>query len=259
MRARWVGLVSVLLLGGACKEERKPAASKPADDMPAADGGAAAGSGSGSVSDAAVAAAATPDAAPTAKPVSGYAGKLAASVPLDGSATLWFGFGEDEEVSDVAGLDKLALRLERDGKPVWQRDGLLSISGLDAVPATFESCDSIMSAIVTQSWGEASGVRLSVACRSGEDFFSATELAILLDFDDELTASFQPLWAGEADTFSSENDECVMTTTVTFKVAGAEIIRTEVDEAEGCKRKKARRTTRIPLPGAAVGDVRDAQ
>ena len=146
--ARWVALVSMLLLGGACKEASKPAASKPPADRgkPIADAGGAA--------------AATPGATPA---VTGDAGALAASVRLDGGATLWFGFGQHEGVSDAAGLDQLVVRLVRDGKPVWQRDGLLAISGLAAVPATFELCDSIVSAIVKQSWGEASGARLSVA------------------------------------------------------------------------------------------------
>jgi hypothetical protein len=173
---------------------------------------------------------ATPDGGP-----SSYAGPLAQSVAWGDGYTMSAGFHDqiDAPGRDASALEALVVRMERDGPGgkalVWQREGFAAVSGLGRPPPGFEACDYRV-ALGTFGGADARGARVGLACRNGEDMFTARELAILLEVTDRDAAPFPPLWVGEADFASDENGVCTRRTAVTFALSGPTLTQTIVDE-----------------------------
>jgi hypothetical protein len=151
---------------------------------------------------------------------------LAAAEPSHvkiGDATLSVGFGDR---TDGESLDALTLRLERKGATVWTLHGWKAIAGGAAVPPTLSGvCDTFAVDVGAQPLDRRAGARIDVACRNGEDMFTANSIAILVDTVDP----YAVLWLGEGGAHSSENDACIDDHVVDFTLAGKKLTQTIVD------------------------------
>jgi len=151
---------------------------------------------------------------------------LAAAEPQHlaiGDATLTVGFGDGTEGSS---LDELTLALDRKGASVWTRRGWTQIAGGVAVPAAIAGvCDTYAVDVQKQPLDRRAGARIDVACRNGEDMFTAQSIAILIDAVDP----YAVLWLGEANSLSNENDACIDDHQVTFTLAGTKLTQHVVD------------------------------
>lgn len=138
-----------------------------------------------------------------------------------GSATLVLDFPDGGST-----LDELALSLERDKKVVWQLRGWKALAGGRPVPQVLEGpCDTFGVGLVPQKLRKRASARIDVACRNGEDMFTATGVAILVDTLEPYTV----LWLGDGDSLSSENDACISEHTVKFDLGAGKLIETSVD------------------------------
>ena len=167
-----------------------------------------------------------------------YAGALAVSVDWGNAYSMSVGFHQHADVYEVDEhtLEKLVLRMEQtaaDGskRVVWQRDGFAAISGLAARPKVLEVCE--YRAALTKIDLDGPGARLSIACRNGEDMFTASEFAMLLEVSDPRVEPFPPLWVGDADFHSDENGACIKRKTVGFKLSKTTLVQNIVDETQG--------------------------
>lgn len=138
-------------------------------------------------------------------------------------ATLSFGLGNDSEGTK---LDDLTLTLERGGKAVWTLHGWAAIAGGKAMPDTLTgTCDSFAVALSAQQLGKHRGARLDVGCQVGEDSFSASGVAILVD----TLEPYAVLWVGDGDSVHNENDACVTEHTVRFRLDGKKLVELDTD------------------------------
>ena len=174
--------------------------------------------------------AAHPGALVGAGPRTRYQGALAEHVQFterDAGAgvpelSLWLGFHGSRQGTD---LGQLVLRLERDVRPtpyvLWQREGVTEILDGRPLPALLQrSCDHFAIGLHADHWGEESGARIDIACRTGEDMFTASSIAILV-------ADVQPyriLWVGTGDSLSNENGACIAELRTTYEVQGPRLI-----------------------------------
>ena len=117
-------------------------------------------------------------------------------------------------VTEAEKLDALELAL--DGKKLV---GWTAISGSKTVPATLQSCESFALVLQPQKLDTRNGARIDVACRNGEDMFTANAMTILVD----TLAPYKVLWVGEGDTLRSENDACVTEHAIVYSLKGSTI------------------------------------
>jgi hypothetical protein len=168
-----------------------------------------------------------------------YTDELPTSIDLDKGFEMSIGFGEHAEYADTADLEgslaKLALRLTGpDGKTRWQRQGFKAVAGISEIPKfLLELCDTYVAELTPAKWGDGAGVRISVACRRGEDMFSATEHATLLELTNLEEDPYPPLWQGEADQTESENGVCTSERKLSFALAGPTLTITTAEAGPG--------------------------
>jgi hypothetical protein len=145
---------------------------------------------------------------------------LAAAEPQHvqiGNATLTATFGD---ASQGESLDDLTLALDRDGASVWKLRGWKQIARGAAVPEMLAAtCETYAVDVQKQMLGKRAGARVDIACRNGEDMFTANAIAILIDTLDP----YAVLWLGEGDSVSNENDACVTDQQVTFTLSGKKL------------------------------------
>lgn len=156
-------------------------------------------------------------------------------------------------------LEDLTLVLERSGKPVWTQKGWKAIAGGKPVPGTLSGvCDELGVDIVAQRLGKRASARIDVACRNGEDMFTANGVAIVI----ETLEPYKVLWVGDGGSVSNENDACVTERQVTFELVGKSLVEKAVETSftnadgscdPGRKRGKVKTTRskgRVVVPGA---------
>lgn len=181
------------------------------------------------------------------------------SISLVGGYTLRVGFGTTfESVTSVDELDTIRVDVVRDAdaSTLWQRVGVDAVAGPGLAEAHFTRCDQVRAFGGGFVWGEASGVRLSLSCASGEDSFSAQEIAVLLEITDPVRDPYPPLWAGPADVHTTDYAEgaaCLTWTLYAFEVKGSTLVQriTEEERAPegkaGCARRDAIRTETVQI------------
>jgi len=200
----------------------------------------------------------TPAATPVVTPDPDSDGKN--QIPLAGGYTLRIGFGDAlaGSATTAAEVDTARIDVIRDAdrRVIWQRVGLDAIAGQPVVDAHFASCDEVRAIGGAFIWGEASGVRISLSCATGEDSFRAEELAVLLELTDATTEPYPPLWTGVADVHTTDYAEgaaCLTWTLHAFEVKGATLVQTISDEQRapdgetGCASTQSRRIERVPV------------
>jgi hypothetical protein len=129
-------------------------------------------------------------------------------------------------VNEPEKLADLTLTLERAGKPVWTIRGWKSIAAGKPVPASLGGvCETIGIGLVAQPLGKRAGARLDVACRNGEDMFTADGTAIVID----TVEPYKVLWVGDGDSVSNENGACVTERYVTFELRGKSLVESAVE------------------------------
>jgi hypothetical protein len=139
-----------------------------------------------------------------------------------GDRKLTVGFGDS---LDADKLDGLTLTLDRGAKRVWQLVGWKAIAGGKPMPSTLIPCQRYTVDIEPQQLGKRAGARIDIACKNGEDMFTANGVAILVD-------TFEPyavLWAGDGDQLTDENGACVSEHRVKFVLDGGKLVQNIVD------------------------------
>lgn len=123
-------------------------------------------------------------------------------------------------------LDDLTLTLERAGKPVWTLRGWKAISGGKPVPTRLGGpCEALGIGLNAQPLGKRAGARLDIACRNGEDMFTANGVAIVID----TVEPYKLLWVGDGDRVSNENGACIDERYVTFELRGKSLYENAVE------------------------------
>ena len=123
-------------------------------------------------------------------------------------------------------LADLTLTLERAGKSVWMLRGWKAIAAGKPMPAILGgTCEAFSIGLRTQPLGKRVGARLDVACRNGEDMFTANAAAIVID----TVEPYKVLWVGEGDSLSNENGACVAELYVTFELRGKSLVQNTVE------------------------------
>lgn len=123
-------------------------------------------------------------------------------------------------------LSDLTLTLERAGKPVWTLRGWKAIAAGKPMPASLGGpCEALGISLAAQPLGKRAGARLDVACRNGEDMFTANGAAIVID----TVEPYKVLWVGDGDSVSNENDACITERYVTFELRGKSLVENAVE------------------------------
>jgi hypothetical protein len=164
------------------------------------------------------------------------------------------GFGDTPSIFDVdaAKLETLGLEVvDAHGASVFRKTGFAAIAGQASPP---RQCEELRVVAAVESWGEASGARVSLFCVNGEDFKTVSETAILLEIRGK-PDFVGVLWAGEADETTNEMDACITSSEVKFSVAGQTLtqrITETVERGEGaprtCKKRKKHHTVKVTIP-----------
>jgi hypothetical protein len=200
---------------------------------------------------------ATPQTEPAPAPAPKQYANTSARLDLSDGVVLRAGFGQTHELERPTSFDRFELRL--DGA-----SGLLDKRSLKALTTTdaydlLQPCDLASASVSKESWGERSGIRVSLVCDFGADFATAREFAILLQLPAGPVHSFERatvLWSGEADRSSNEMDQCVSLTVVKFSAQGKTLTRTieetvvgegEVD-GQACKPGQSQRQETVAIP-----------
>lgn len=104
-----------------------------------------------------------------------------------------------------------ALSIERreHGNTVLRRLGWKEITRLDW--KIVHPCETSETKIVSESLGSNEAIRISLICRTGEDYFTSSEIAIFVK-----PTTLETLWAGLGDRVESRMDSCIMSRRVTF-------------------------------------------
>jgi len=105
----------------------------------------------------------------------------------------------------------LALELQRDNKVVLSRLGFDAITHFDL--KKFHPCETWLTRVIHEDLGTSKAVRVSLICRTGEDYSTSSEIAVLVKPDDLKT-----IWAGLADTYNNSMDSCIEARRVTFRI-----------------------------------------
>jgi hypothetical protein len=155
----------------------------------------------------------TPNPAPTNPEPKTPSDPDAADAP-DPDTTLPLGNGTDVVIEMLADskreLPQLSIELKREKKTVRRREGWKDITGFDL--KKLHPCDTWSTRLTREALGKINAVRLSLICRIGDDYFTSTEIAVLLNPDDLST-----IWAGPADEWASSMDSCIQSRRVTFR------------------------------------------
>jgi hypothetical protein len=129
-------------------------------------------------------------------------------------------------VNEAENLTELTLTLERAGKPVWTRRGWKAIAAGKPLPTSLDGpCETLGIGLTAQPLGKRAGARLDVACRNGEDMFTARGAAIVID----TVEPYKLLWVGDGDSVSNENDACITEHHVTFELRGKSLVENTVE------------------------------
>jgi hypothetical protein len=129
-------------------------------------------------------------------------------------------------VNEPEKLADLMLTLERAGKPVWTLRGWKAIAAGGPVPEILGGvCERFGIGLIAQPLGKRTGARLDVACRNGEDMFTANAATIVID----TALPYKVLWVGESDSVSDENGRCINARYVTFELRGKSLVQNIVD------------------------------
>ena len=129
-------------------------------------------------------------------------------------------------VNEPEKLADLTLTLERAGKPVWTLRGWKAIAAGKPVPTSLGGpCEEIGIGLAAQRLGKRAGARLDVACRNGEDMFTAVGTAIVID----TVEPYKVLWVGDGDSVSNENGACVTESYVKFELRGKSLVENTVE------------------------------
>jgi hypothetical protein len=142
-----------------------------------------------------------------------------------GGATLSAAIG-----SDTMGekLDELTLQLERGGKVVWKLKGVKAIGAGKAMPKLPDVCESYAVSVEAQRLDKRDGARIDIACRNGEDSFTARGVTLLVDTIDP----YALLWLGAGDSVSNQNDACIDEHHVKFSLSGRKLAQDVVDTSQ---------------------------
>jgi hypothetical protein len=223
-------ILVALALVAACKGGDKAAPAPGSGSAPVA------GSGSGSAVAAAPADAAAPGGAPLDERYVNAADK-----PIDlGDGYALYGGFDGEPAPDTLEL------VVAKGTTVHSRvKGLATIAPGLAVPEG--SYDNYVAALQKEDFG----VRVGLGLQSGEDMFSAQELAVLYQVPSPITPvdTWKPLWAGPGTSYRSEMDECKESVSVTFAIDGQTLVKTS---ETGCGKRTKKTVERFPLPTLAT-------
>ena len=117
------------------------------------------------------------------------------------------------------------LMIERlqEGKTVRRREGWKEITHFDW--SKMQPCESWGTQMVNYNLGNTDGVRISLVCRTGEDYFTSTEFALILD-----STTLKTLWAGLADRTESIMDSCITTHHIDVRSPSAEVIEKKISK-----------------------------
>jgi hypothetical protein len=164
---------------------------------------------------------------------------------------------------------EVTLTLVRGEKEIARRDGFFGVTGAKAkILTSAQACESWRGSIRREAFGATSGVRVSIACSTGEDYFSATELAVLFRLDEPLRDldGLTRIWAGLGAAEHREMDSCLGSREVSFRLINLRTLEKTITEQtrwveqsfadelkkklkKGCKVGETKRVERVVLPG----------
>jgi hypothetical protein len=166
-------------------------------------------------------------------------------------------------------VPEVVMALVRGGKVLSRRDGFAAVTGVEEkILTSAQSCETWRAGIRREAFGSVSGVRVSLGCSTGEDYYTATELAVLFRLDGPLRDldGLARIWAGPANTLYSEMELCVRSREVDFRLIDVKKLEKTITEEtrwndrsndedwakalkRGCKvKKKTTRVERVALP-----------
>jgi hypothetical protein len=192
---------------------------------------------------------------------------------LTGGARLALGDGAELVVvvkapSDRDGAPEVTMALVRGGKVIARRDGFDVVTGVEPTLLTAtQPCESWRASLRKEAFGSVDGVRVSIACATGEDYFTSTELAVLFRIDGSLRDldGLTRIWSGIAAREENAMDSCLTSREVGFRVLDAKTLEKTITETtrwveqvigddvkralrKDCKLGKSKRMERIALP-----------
>lgn len=162
------------------------------------------------------------------------------------------------DVDSSSNKPRLALELRRNEKSVLRREGWDDITHFDL--KKLHSCDTWSARIVRENLGTRDALRVSLVCRTGEDYMTGSEVAVLVKPD-----NLETLWAGLGDHLENSMDSCLQSLRISFRIQPPKTLeKTIVEETNWveqvlddnvkarlkreCKVGTKRRVERITLP-----------
>lgn len=162
------------------------------------------------------------------------------------------------DVDSSSNKPRLALELRRNEKSVLRREGWDEITHFDL--KKLHSCDTWSARIVRENLGTRDALRASLVCRTGEDYMTGSEIAVLVKPD-----NLETLWAGLGDHLENSMDSCLQSRRVSFRIQPPKTLeKTIVEETSWveqllddsvkarlkleCKLGMKRRVERVTLP-----------
>jgi hypothetical protein len=184
---------------------------------------------------------------------------------LDDGAELVVVLGQPAEPD---GALALTMALIRGGKVISRRDDFAAVTGVKATLLTSaQPCERSVAGLRRESFGRVAGVRVSIVCATGEDYFTSTELAVLFRLDGPVRDldALPRIWAGLAATERNDMDSCMTSREVAFQVIDAKTLEKTITEQtrwveqtfggdlkkrlkKGCKVGTSKRVERVALP-----------
>lgn len=117
----------------------------------------------------------------------------------------------------------LTIERREQGKTVRRREGWKEITHFDWLK--IHPCESSGAQIIHHRLGITEGVRISLVCRTGEDYFTSSEFALLIN-----STTLETLWAGLADRTESIMDSCITTRRIDFRSPSSDVIEKKISE-----------------------------
>jgi hypothetical protein len=157
-----------------------------------------------------------------------------------------------------SGPPELALELRRENKVVLRREGWDAITHFDLKKLQF--CETWTARMGREPLGTIDAVRVSLVCRTGEDYQTSEEVALLVKPD-----NLETIWAGLGDRYINSMDSCIEGRHVHFQIISPKTLeKTIVEETRWvdqvitddvkdrlkreCKLGSKRRIERVKLP-----------
>lgn len=115
------------------------------------------------------------------------------------------------ESEPTSGPPEIALELRRDDKTIVRREGWDSVTHFDL--KKLHGCETWHTRIMRENIGTQDAIRVSLVCRTGEDYLTSSEIALLVKPE-----NLEPIWTGLADRLENTMDSCIQARHVSFRI-----------------------------------------